>query len=617
MKLSSKARLSFLVLIILMGSVIVYATTIGPTGVYDTPWGNFTTGVSTPQLELNGVLRTTWPAGSGGDSQIYEYVITQNAGNVIVYKNDGTNFTESDDIKAFNWVTGNLTTGGSVFIKRPSDGAAYTFTSLPWLIYNDNIKILSDNATITCTNNLASFANDFPAPSWALLHCNASFIEIGGLTFDGNGENENTANPGDVDEKGCLTFMPGSNGLFSAPILAAATQHNLYIHDVLVRHPYQVGIWIGKYNDVTIENVQIKNINSLAGRKGLVLSWVDGGFVDNIEVVMNTDGTFYGSSNCIFYIRMTANGAYQTGVRNVITTNFHLEGSVDSTIELLGGTTASNSNFNNIFANGIIVGRGCYTSINGYNITFSDINMMYSGGSAGIEQGAGGFNAGHNAGGSTAQSVHDITFDNCWVYLINGSLREGFRHVSNGGIIRDITIKNCGVLLPEDYSTSNQSRGVYIDGSSTAAPDHVDRFIIDNFYCNSVGPGVEVDGTDAQSNIWVLNSQFINMGGPNGDFYGVKHDGAGWIYIKDNVFFDELGYMDYGVDITSTADGKFLGNLVNCTTGIRLGGPSGNWTVAWNDFTGSGTAVTDSGADQLVYGDNIAVTGQYATEAAT
>ena len=60
MKLSSKARLSFLVLIILMGSVVVYATTIGPAGVYDTPWGNFTVGVKTPSIELNGVTRTTW-----------------------------------------------------------------------------------------------------------------------------------------------------------------------------------------------------------------------------------------------------------------------------------------------------------------------------------------------------------------------------------------------------------------------------------------------------------------------------------------------------------------------------------------------------------------------------
>ena len=60
MKLSSKARLSFLVLIILIGSVVVYATTIGPTGVYDTPWGNFTVGVKTPSITLNGVTRTTW-----------------------------------------------------------------------------------------------------------------------------------------------------------------------------------------------------------------------------------------------------------------------------------------------------------------------------------------------------------------------------------------------------------------------------------------------------------------------------------------------------------------------------------------------------------------------------
>ena len=60
MKLSSKTRLSFLVLIILIGSVVVYATTIGPTGVYDTPWGNFTIGVKTPSITLNGVTRTSW-----------------------------------------------------------------------------------------------------------------------------------------------------------------------------------------------------------------------------------------------------------------------------------------------------------------------------------------------------------------------------------------------------------------------------------------------------------------------------------------------------------------------------------------------------------------------------
>ena len=74
MKLSSKARLSFLVLIILIGSVVVYATTIGPTGVYDTPWGNFTTGVTTPRLILDGSSRSTWPTGGTeyGDITLYK-----------------------------------------------------------------------------------------------------------------------------------------------------------------------------------------------------------------------------------------------------------------------------------------------------------------------------------------------------------------------------------------------------------------------------------------------------------------------------------------------------------------------------------------------------------------
>ena len=60
MKLSSKARLSFLVLILLVGAVGVYATTISPSGVYDTPWGNFTVGVKTPSITLNGTTRTSW-----------------------------------------------------------------------------------------------------------------------------------------------------------------------------------------------------------------------------------------------------------------------------------------------------------------------------------------------------------------------------------------------------------------------------------------------------------------------------------------------------------------------------------------------------------------------------
>jgi len=60
MKLSSKTRLSFLVLILLVGAVGVYATTISPSGVYDTPWGNFTVGVKTPSITLNGTTRTSW-----------------------------------------------------------------------------------------------------------------------------------------------------------------------------------------------------------------------------------------------------------------------------------------------------------------------------------------------------------------------------------------------------------------------------------------------------------------------------------------------------------------------------------------------------------------------------
>ena len=586
-------------------------------------WGNFTVGINTPSVMISGVDYTAsivaGGGGTGGTSRQFDYTLTLSAGSVTVYKIDGTNFTVADDIDAFNWVTGNLTNGGSIYIKRASNGAAYTFTSLPWLIYNDNIQVYSDNATITCTNDLIEYedtANDFPAPSWALLHINSSSVLIEGLTFDGNGDTMTAVIPDNGDERACITAMPGSNGLFSAPILSVPGQHGLTLRNIFIKDAYRVGLWVGKYNNTVLDHVTVKNIHSPTGRKGIVLSWVDGAKVISPTVVFSTEGNYFQSSNALFYIRMTNNGVYKTGVRNVITSDFYLEGSIDSTIEQLGGSTASNANFNNLFSGGIIKGRGCYTSQNGFNMTFADIDMYYCGGINGsidgFEQGAGGFNAGHNIASSTDNYIHDITFDNCWVYLINGSLREGFRHVSNGGIITDIIIKNSGVRLPEDYETGDQARGVYIDGSSTAAPNHVTRFIIDNFYCNSVGPGVEVDGTVAASNIWVLNSQFINMGQvDDGSYYGVKHDGAGWIYVKDNVFFDDVGYMDYGVDITSTADGKFIGNLVNCTTGIRLGASSGNWTVAWNDFTGCTTTVTNSGADALVYGDNFDETGAH------
>ena len=89
MKLSSKARLSFLVLIILIGSVVVYATTIGPTGVYDTPWGNFTVGVKTPSIELDGITRTTWWGPQVNFTREYDLLIYEQGGTAYAYNSTG------------------------------------------------------------------------------------------------------------------------------------------------------------------------------------------------------------------------------------------------------------------------------------------------------------------------------------------------------------------------------------------------------------------------------------------------------------------------------------------------------------------------------------------------
>ena len=148
MKLSSKSRLSFLVLFLLVGAVGVYATTISPSGVYDTPWGNFTVGVNAPDYFRAGNNFTEWvetaiAAGGGGPGATgdltvsFEYVCWDNAtGSYFQNGQSGVVVGPSTEQQCLDWAFGN-STGGAILIKAATWDVIGLSDSTPGLIMGE------------------------------------------------------------------------------------------------------------------------------------------------------------------------------------------------------------------------------------------------------------------------------------------------------------------------------------------------------------------------------------------------------------------------------------------------------------------------------------------------
>ena len=259
MKLSSKTRLSFLVLIILMGSVVVYATTIGPTGVYDTPWGNFTIGVNTPtintgqgdnevydmnqnmlttssptfddvtisdDLTIGGVTRSTWPPAGGSGLLISDWLITGNGAAYSAYSNSGTNFTTASFSQVGNWVMGNLTgTSPNTVYFRGTFNLDTAPISVP-----DYAVLDGYGAEIDLTGNIAAiFQNENMGTA------RSDFVIIRGFKLDGN--------------KASRTSGTGIEGTF----------WNSKIYDNIIVEMEEYGIDLRSY---TSTNKAVCNINN-------------------------------------------------------------------------------------------------------------------------------------------------------------------------------------------------------------------------------------------------------------------------------------------------------------------------------------------------------------------
>ena len=299
MKLSSKTRLSFLVLILLVGAVGVYATTISPSGVYDTPWGNFTVGVKTPKITLNGVSRTSWITSEV--PEISDYVITGSGGTYIVYDTSGTNYTTNSFSNAGNWVMGNLTgtRRQTVYFR-----GTFSLTTAPISI-PDWVTLDGYAATIDLAANIDAV---FVSEGYLAENQRSDYVIIRGFDMDGNKASRTTG----TGIKGCFF-----NGQF---------------YDLRIDRFSDYGIDIESYDGTNRGKVEIYQCEIGSGPTG------QGNEMGGVKL---SDNGYNTADSWIYACRIQNNGNWQIIIENGAThrigpTN-HFAGWADAGSDECGG----------------------------------------------------------------------------------------------------------------------------------------------------------------------------------------------------------------------------------------------------------------------------------------